>query len=502
MDPKELKSRIIRGGPAKYHQKNKQAGKLFVRQRIDLLLDEGSEFVEDGLFANCNNEKYPADAVVTGFGQLHGKVVGIIANDSTVKAGSWGPLTVEKMIRLQEEAERLRAPIMYLIDSAGARITDQIAVFPGRRGAGRIFYNQVRLSGFVPQVCVLFGPCAAGGAYVPAFCDVTLMVEKNASMYLGSPRMAEVVIGEKVSHEEMGGTELHTTKSGCADLGCASEEEAITWVRKWMKLWFGRQTRVPFEKAKPKQSLREIIPEASAQVYDIHRVIDHILDDDSFMEIKPSYAAEIVCGIGTLEGMVVGVVASQPKVKGGVLFSESADKAARFIEICHAYEIPLLFLCDVPGFMIGSAVERQGIIRRGARLIQAISMAAVPKISLVIRKAYGAGLYAMCGPAFEPDCCLALPSARIAVMGPGPAVNAVHFNHIAAIEDPEERASFFKEKTEEYLEDIDIQKLASELIVDHVIDFDDVRKELVSRFNIYKQKITDRLPKRHTIQPL
>lgn len=221
------KQRIEKGGAERYHQKNKEKGKLFVRDRLHLLLDEDS-FIEDAMFAECKDEHLPADGVVTGTGRMNGQTVCVMANDSTVKAGSWGVKTVEKIIRIQETAEKLNCPMLYLVDSAGARITDQIAMFPGRRGAGRIFYNQVKLSGRIPQICLLFGPSAAGGAYIPAFCDIVVMVEGNASMYLGSPRMAEMVIGEKVSLEEMGGAKMHCSISGCGDILAKTEEEAYS----------------------------------------------------------------------------------------------------------------------------------------------------------------------------------------------------------------------------------------------------------------------------------
>jgi acetyl-CoA carboxylase carboxyltransferase component len=502
LDPKELKSKIARGGPLKYHHNHAAQGKYFVRERIDRLIDPHTCFVEDGIFARCDREDLPADAVVTGFGTVGGQTVGIIANDATVKAGSWGPLTVEKILRLQEEAEKLRAPLIYLVDSAGARITDQMAMFPGKRGAGRIFYNQVKLSGYIPQLCIIFGPCAAGGAYIPAFCDITLMIHQNASMYLGSPRMVETVIGEKVDHESMGGAEVHTRHSGLADLCCRTEDEAIAWIQKWMFFWSKRHQTVVFQKSSPQSSLRSLIPEDASKGYDIRTVIDHVCDEASFMEIKPTYAAEIVCGWASLGGRVIGIVANQPCVKGGVLFCESAAKAARFVEQCHVYDIPLLFLTDVPGFMIGSAVEKQGIIRYGARMIAAISRANVPKICLILRKAYGAGLYAMCGPAFEPDCTLALPSAQIAVMGPEPAVNAVYFNHIQGLLETKAKEAFVQEKLEEYLEDIHLEKLASELIVDHVIDFEEVRSELIQRFAVYAQKQRQPWSDRQTISPM
>ncbi len=482
------------------------ANKLFVRDRIALLLDEDS-FAENALLANASAEDLPADGVVTGVGRMNGRTVCVMANDTTVKAGSWGARTVEKIVRLTETALRLEVPVVYLVDSAGARITDQVALFPGRRGAGRIFANQVRLSGRVPQVCCLFGPSAAGGAYIPAFCDVVFMVEKNASMYLGSPRMAEEVIGEHVTLEEMGGARMHATVSGCGDNLVADDAEAIAAARRWLSyLPSSWQQRSPAEPAKAPLGtaapIGSIVPEEDRRAYDMHKVIDALVDEGSFFEIKPLFARELICGFGRLDGQAVGVVANNPMHLGGVLFGDSADKAARFIWLCDAFNMPLLFLSDVPGFMIGTQVERQGIIRHGAKMITAVAEATVPKISVIVRKAYGAGLYAMCGPAFDPDACLALPSARIAVMGPEPAVNAVFYNRIQEIADPDERAKFVAEQRAEYEADVDIVRLASELVVDAVVQPDELREELVRRFSLASTRRREDSPKRHGVPPV
>ncbi|MFO7273599.1 MAG: acyl-CoA carboxylase subunit beta [Bacillota bacterium] len=503
----ELKAReaqIKQGGAPKYHEQARAKGKLFARERIRLLLDEGS-FVEDGLFANCEAPDLPADGVITGLGRIDGRPVAIMANDSTVKAGSWGARTVEKILRIQETAERLRIPIFYLVDSAGARITDQVQMFPGRRHAGRIFYNQVRLSGLVPQVCLLFGPSAAGGAYIPAFCDVVFMVRGNASMYLGSPRMAEMVIGEKVTLEEMGGAEMHTAVSGCGDVLCETEEEAIRLARRYLS-YFPQRTGerpapAPPVDPKPGRPLEEIVPANQNAPFDMYELIDRIIDEGSWFEIKKRFAPELITGLARIGGRVVGVVANQPRVKGGVLFVDSADKAARFIWLCDAFEIPLLFLADVPGFMIGTKVERQGIIRHGAKFIAAVSEASVPKICLVVRKAYGAGLYAMAGPAFDPDCTLALPTASIAVMGPEAAVNAVYANKIAELP-PEERPAYVERLREEYRRDIDIYRLASELVVDALIPFERVREELLARFAFYETRQQNWPAKKRPVTPV
>lgn len=487
----ENRQKVERGNAEKYKEKLATQQKLFVRDRLALLFDDG-KYEEDGMFANNKAEGLPADGVVTAIGKVNGETVCVMANDSTVKAGSWGARTVEKIIRIQEVAEKLHVPLLYLVDSAGARITDQLDMFPNRRGAGRIFHNQVKLSGVIPQICLLFGPSAAGGAYIPAFCDIVVMVDGNASMYLGSPRMAEAVIGEKVTLEEMGGAHMHCSISGCGDVLAYSEEEAISYAKSYLTYFpQNYQEKPKVQKAKePKQTkgLVELIPENQNVPFDIYEAIDTLIDEGSFFEVKKLFAAELVTGLARIDGKVVGIIANQPKVKGGVLFVDSADKGAKFIQLCDAFHIPLLFLADVPGFMIGTKVERAGIIRHGAKLIAAMSSATVPKISVVMRKAYGAGLYAMAGPAFEPDCCLALPTAQIAVMGPEAAVNAVYSNKINEIEDPKERFMFVKQKQQEYKEHIDIYTLASELIIDDIVPANELRQTLIDRFRLYETK--------------
>jgi acetyl-CoA carboxylase carboxyltransferase component len=503
---RELTERIEKGGAPKYHEKNAEQGKLFARRRIELLVDQDS-FLEDAVFANALDVELPADGVITGSGTIEGRVVCVMANDSTVKAGSWGRRTVEKILRIQETASRLRCPLFYLVDSAGARITDQIEMFPGRRGAGRIFYNEVALSGTVPQICLLFGPSAAGGAYIPAFCDIVVMVDKNASMYLGSPRMAEMVIGEKVTLEELGGARMHCSESGCGDVLVKTEEEAIAFARRYLPMMPQNCDEAPRpaprRRPKPDQKpLESVIPPDENKSFDMFAVIDAVVDEGSFVELKRLYAKEIITGLAHIEGRVVGIVANQPKHKGGVLFVDSADKAARFIWLCDAFNIPLLYLADVPGFMIGTVVEKQGIIRAGAKMIAAVSEATVPKLSVIVRKAYGAGLYAMCGPAFEPDECIALPTASIAVMGPSAAVNAVYFNKIQAVPEGPERDALVHRLREEYRADIDLVKLASEMVIDGIVPAGDLRREISRRFERYAHKVEGRPHKKHMVPPV
>jgi acetyl-CoA carboxylase carboxyltransferase component len=479
--------RALAGGPERHRDKALEQGKLPVRDRVARLLDGGS-FAEEALLANWQEDGLGADGVVTGVGTVGGRAVALMANDPTVKAGSWGPKTVEKIIRIQERALALRIPMVYLVDSAGARITEQVQMFPGRRGAGRIFHNEVRMSGVVPQVCVLFGPSAAGGAYIPAFCDVVIMREGNASMYLGSPRMAEMVIGEKVSLEEMGGARMHTGVSGCAHELVSTDQEGIELARRYLSYFPSNweeepPSAPPLAPATPAGALRDLIPEDENKAFDMRELIEGVVDEGSVLEIQPRWAKELIVAYARVDGRALGIVANQPKHKGGVLFVDSSDKAARFIQTCNAFNLPLLFLADVPGFMIGTQVERQGIIRHGAKMISAVSQATVPKLSVIVRKAYGAGLYAMAGPAFDPDCCLALPGASIAVMGPQAAINAVYFNQLAAIEDLDQRAARTEQLRREYAEDIDILHLASELVIDAVIQPEDLREEVARRLS-------------------
>lgn len=496
---------VERGGAEKYHAKNKAAGKLFARERIHLLVDADS-FVEDGRLANNLDPELPSDGVVTGVAKLDGRTVALMANDSTIKAGSWGARTVEKILRIQETAAALRCPLLYLVDSAGARITDQVEMFPGRRGAGRIFYNEVHLSGQVPQICLLFGPSAAGGAYIPAFCDLVIMVDGNASMYLGSPRMAEMVIGEKVTLEEMGGAKMHCSVSGCGDVLVKTEQEAIEAAKSYLRFFPENFTKpAPRQPARaPRASgkrLDELVPSDQNKPFDMHELIGELIDAGSWFEVKKLFAQELITGLARIDGRPVGIVANQPKYKGGVLFVDSADKAARFIWLCDAFNIPLLFLADVPGFMIGTKVERAGIIRSGAKMISAVSEASVPKVCVVVRKAYGAGLYAMSGPGFAPDCTLALPQAMIAVMGPEAAVNAVYFNKIQELPEAE-RAAYVDKLRGEYRADVDLYKLASELVIDDIVPGERLRAELARRLELYGQRFEPRSHKKHGVYPV
>ncbi len=460
--------------------------------------------MEDGLLARNDDHVLAADGVVTGRARVDGRPVMVIANDPTVKAGSWGRITVEKMIRALEAAYDELLPVFYLVDSAGARITDQVDLFPGRRGAGKIFYNQIRLSGRVPQICCLFGPSAAGGAYIPSFCDVVVMVEGRASMYLGSPRMAQMVVGEHTTLEEMGGARLHCEVSGCGDALVTSDEEAIHWAQSYFTYMADHYRVLPtaYEPEGPVDvDVASVVPDDPKDVYDMHDLIEGIVDRDSFFPIKELWARELITGFARLDGHPIGIVASQPNHLGGVLFVDSADKAARFMWLCDAFNIPLLFLADVPGFMIGSQVEAQGIIRHGAKMLTAMAEATVPRISVIVRKAYGAGLYAFSGPGLRPEATLALPTAEVAVMGPEAAVNAVYFNTIDQLEEPE-RSRFIAERRAEYEEDVDLLRLAAEGVIDAIVEPELLRAELVRRFAIAAGKDRRFSERRHGVPPV
>lgn len=458
--------------------------KLPVRDRLTLLLDPGT-WVEDGLLANARSDGLPADGVLTGVGRIEGRLVAVVAHDFTVKAGSWGELSCEKQIRILERADRDLLPVVYLVDAAGGRLSDQMGFFPGRRGASRIFHLQVRLSGRVPQVCCLLGPSAAGGAYMPAFTDWVGMVEGNASMYLASPRIAEKVTGEVTTLDELGGAMMHATVSGCGDEVFGSDWEAIAAARLLL-------TYLPtsFRHRPPALETRQpdvtdwpvdLISTDPSVSYDVRDVIERVVDGGSFFEIKARWATEMVTGLARLDGRVVGIVANQPSVRSGAIFVDSADKAARFISFCDAFNIPLVFLQDVPGFMVGVAVERQGIIRHGAKMVTAMASAEVPRFTVVLRKAYAAGYYAMCAPGFEPRATLALPTATIGTMSPEASANAMYANRIAQIEDPGERDAYVAERVAEQQSEVNLLRMGSDLVVDAVVEPADLRRELIDR---------------------
>lgn len=479
--------------------------KLPVRDRIALLLDPGS-WVEDGLLADAAGNGLPADGVLTGVGTVEGRPVAVIAHDFSVKAGSWGELTCEKQVRILERADRDLLPVFYLVDSAGGRLTDQLGFFAGRRGASRIFQMQIRLSGRVPQICCLHGPSAAGGAYMPAFTDWVGMVEGNASMYLASPRIAEKVTGEHTTLEEMGGAVMHASVSGCGDEVFGADWQVIAAARLLLSYlpdnWRSEPARLPAAPPEIADWPDSLIPADPNTAYDVRDVILRLVDGGSFFEIKSAWATEMVTGLARMDGQTVGIVANQPSVRSGAIFVDSADKAARFISLCDAFNIPLIFLQDVPGFMVGVAVERQGIIRHGAKMVTAMASAEVPKFTVVLRKAYAAGFYAMCAPGFEPRATIALPTATIGTMSAEASANAVYANKIAAIEDPVEREAFVKARVAEQAADFTLLRMGSELVVDTVVQPEHLRAELLGRLRAAERWERSANRRHHVISPV
>ena len=504
---------IERGGPEKYRERLAEQGKLFVRDRLDLWFD-GLDF-EDGRFANFDSwhgdspdveydpdQRLPADGLITGAATFEGRRLHVGANDFTVKAGSVARDGVEKFLRLQERAMKTGRPALYLVDSSGGRIDQQRGFFANREGIGKFYYNHSRISGVVPQICVLYGPCIAGAAYTPVFSDFTVMVRGMSALAIASPRMVEMVTGEDIDLGELGGPEVHARHSGSADLVADDEEHARDLVADLVRyLPDNCDERPPeaetAEPAKPPAGLDGVVPAEPSTGYDMHEVIARVVDGDSFFELQPEYGREILTGFARIDGRAVGVVANQPSHRAGAIFPDSARKAAEFVWKCDAFNVPLLYLCDTPGFMTGSGVEREGILEAGKKMIYATSEATVPKQCVVVRKAYGAGIYAMSGPAYDPEATLALPSGEIAIMGPEAAINAVYANKLDAIDDPEERAERERELRREYREDIDVHRMASEVVIDEIIPPGDLRAELAARFDLYETVEKDRPEKKH-----
>ena len=502
----ELERRVATarlGGSEKSRQRVVAKGQLLVRDRLGLLFDDEPEF-EDGLLARAS-DGLPGDAVVTAVGKVDGRTTCVIANDYTVKAGTWGRRTFEKITRIQELADQIGAPLVYLVDAAGARIDEQFDSYAGRRAWGNIFFNQIAVSGRVPQVCALFGPSPAGSAYVPALCDMTIMVRDHATAYLGSPRLAEMVTGEQVSLEEMGGAEMHCRVSGVGDVLVESDEEALAAVRVWLSYFPPTWERQPPSTAGwgpvEHRRIEDIVPAREDVPFDMQELVDAIVDEGTFFPYKDLFAQELITGLARLGGQSVGIVANQTMHKAGVLFSDSSDKAARFIWICNAFNIPLLFLTDISGYMIGAAVEREGIIRHGAKMLYAVCESTVPRIDVLVRKAYGGGYLAMSGSPTHPDAVLALPTAKPALMGPAAAVNAIHFNRVMAIEEPDERARFVEDERSKVEAEIDVFELANDNAFEAVVAGDDLREELIKRYRTYRRGGRQRAPRRNGVLP-
>ncbi|MFB6223769.1 MAG: acyl-CoA carboxylase subunit beta [Haloarcula sp.] len=493
---------IIEGGPEKYKEQLSEEGKLFVRDRIDLWFGEGFLF-EDGTFAAFDAEdKLPADGLITGAAEFEGRDLHFMANDYTVKRGSMAAKGVEKFLRMQQRALKTGRPVLYLMDSSGGRIDQQTGFFANREGIGKYYYNHSMLSGRVPQICVLYGPCIAGAAYTPMFADFTVMVRDMSAMAIASPRMVEMVTGEEISLDDLGGPDVHAQYSGSADLVADDEEHARELVAQLIGYLPDNADEDPPQTSgkAPEFSpsgIDSVVPQEPNKGYDMFDVIDRVVDAGSTLELRPEYGKEIITSFARIDGRPVGIVANQPAQRAGAIFPDAAEKAAQFIWTCDAYNIPLLYLCDTPGFMAGSSVEKEGILEQGKKMIYATSSATVPKQSVVVRKAYGAGIYAMSGPAYDPESTIGLPSGEIAIMGPEAAINAVYARKLSQIDDEEERKQKEQELREEYREDIDIHRMASEVVIDEIVPPSNLREELTNRFAFYETVEKDLPDKKH-----
>jgi acetyl-CoA carboxylase carboxyltransferase component len=483
---------IMEGGPEKYKEQLPEENKLFVRDRIDLWFGEEGFLFEDGRFAEFDaDDQLPADGLITGAAEFEGRDVHFMANDYTVKRGSMAAKGVEKFLRMQQRALKTGQPVLYLMDSSGGRIDQQTGFFANREGIGKYYYNHSMLSGRVPQICVLYGPCIAGAAYTPVFADFTIMVRDMSAMAIASPRMVQMVTGEDISMDDLGGPDVHAKYSGSADLVAEDEEHARELVAKLMSYLPANSDEKPPRTGGQEPSLSPagidaVIPQAPNRGYDMENVIRRVTDADSWFELRPRYGQEILTGFARIDGRPVGIVANQPDNRAGAIFPDAAEKAAEFIWTCDAFNVPLLYLADTPGFMAGSQVEKDAILEKGKKMIYATSSATVPKQCVVVRKAYGAGIYAMSGPAYDPESTIALPSGEIAIMGPEAAINAVYARKLAEIDDEDERAEKEAELRAEYREDIDVRRMASEVVIDDVVPPSDLRTELEARFAFYE----------------
>jgi acetyl-CoA carboxylase carboxyltransferase component len=486
-----------------------ERGKLTARERIDLLVDPGT-FVEIGIQAGPHSSQRamegkdaPADGVITGWGDVDGRPCCIAAYDFTVMAGSMGMTGEFKVGRLREMALQKRRPMIWLLDSAGARI--QEAAGSMFAGSGHLFREEVVMSGVVPMVAAMLGPCAAGTAYIPGLSDFVPMVVGQGAMALAGPHLTKAVTGEDITMEELGGAKVHCRKSGVGDLEVADDAECIEAVKRYLSYFPSNcEERPPVREAadpedRMSERLLDIVPESSRQPYDMYEVIREIVDDGEYFDIKPKFAKTLITCLARFGGMPCGIVANQPKQLAGILENDSADKAARFINLCDAFNIPLLFLQDVPGFMVGSKVEQAGIIRHGAKMLYAVSRATVPKITVVVRKAYGAGYYVMNGKAYEPDLIVAWPTAEISVMGPEGAVNIIGRSAIEASEDPEATR---EQMLDAVKKQIDPYLAARNDLIDDIIDPRETRPTVIRGLRMARDKRVERPWKKHGVSPV
>ncbi|MSO40998.1 MAG: acyl-CoA carboxylase subunit beta, partial [Solirubrobacterales bacterium] len=494
-DLNERRQRAKLGGGEEKIAKQHERGKLTARERLELLCDEGS-FVELGIHGQPHfsqrsmaDKDAPADGVITGWGDVDGRACCIAAYDFTVMAGSMGMTGELKVTRLREMALNKRMPFIWLLDSAGARI--QEAAGSLFAGSGHLFREEVVMSGVIPMVAAMLGPCAAGTAYIPGLSDFVPMVVGQGAMALAGPHLTKAVTGEDITMEELGGAKVHCRVSGVGDLEVKDDAECIQVVKDYLSYFPSnceqrppiRESKDPEDRASEK--LMEIVPESNRQPYDMYELISEIVDDGEYFDIKPKFARTIITCLARFGGMPCGIVANQPKQRGGILENDSADKAARFVNLCDAFNIPLLFLQDVPGFMVGAKVEHAGIIRHGAKMLYAVSRATVPKVTVIVRKAYGAGYYVMNGRAYEPDLIVAWPSAEISVMGAEGAVNIIGRSAIEASDDPDATR---EKMIDEVRKVIDPYIAAGNAMIDDIIDPRETRQTIIRGLRVSKDK--------------
>jgi acetyl-CoA carboxylase carboxyltransferase component len=505
----ERRERIKLGGGAERIAKQHAAEKLTARERLDLLIDEGT-FTELGIHGRphfsqraMEGRDAPADGVITGYGKVDGRLVAVCAYDFTVMAGSMGMTGELKMARLRDLALTKRIPFIWLLDSAGARI--QEAVGSLFAGSGHLFREEVVMSGVIPQVAALMGPCAAGTAYIPGLADFVPMVKGRGSMALAGPHLVRAAVGEDVTQEELGGSRVHCRKSGVGDLEVADDHECIARIKQYLSFMPQNcEERPPIIAStdpveRMDEELLDVLPESNRKPYDMYEVIRRVVDDGEWLDLKPQWAKTIITCLARFGGRPVGIVANQPKQLGGILDNDSADKAARFVNLCNAFSIPLVFLMDVPGFMVGTKVEEQGIIRHGAKMLHAVANATVPKVTVVLRKAYGAGYYVMNGRAYEPDLIVAWPSAEISVMGAEGAVEIVMRRQVEEADDPEAKK---RELIDAYRKIIDVYIAAGNAMIDDVIDPRETRPTIIRALEMAQNKHVERPFKRNAVVPV
>jgi acetyl-CoA carboxylase carboxyltransferase component len=487
--------KIALGGGKKAIEKQKERNKLTARERIAYLCDQDKPFSEIGGFAAF--EMYeeeggcPAGGTVAGVGYVSGRQCVIVANDQTVKAGAWFPITGKKNLRMQEIAMENKLPIIYLVDSAGVFLPMQDEIFPDKEHFGRVFRNNARMSAMgITQIAAVMGACVAGGAYLPIMSDETLMVEGNGSIFLAGSYLVKAAIGEDIDNETLGGAITHTEISGIADYKFKTEHDCLDHIKKIISKMGAPETAgfdriAPVAPAKNPEEIYSIIPEGNLKPYDMLEIIERMVDNSEFDQFKQDYGKTILCGYARIEGWAVGIVANQRLVCkskkgemqiGGVIYNDSADKAARFIMNCNQKKIPLIFLQDVTGFMVGSRSEHSGIIKDGAKLVNAVANSIVPKITIVIGNSYGAGNYAMCGKAYDPRFIFAWPSAKIAVMGGDQAAKTLAQIQVATMKSkgravtPEEEKTLLDTIKDRYYQQTTPYYAAARLWVDEIID--------------------------------